>query len=558
MNPLSAARSPKTSPAVLAQLAREDALYIRRAVAENPNAPADALTALADDEGIDVRRAVARHANSPAMALAALARDSDSWVRMSVARNPNSPAEVLSTLSTDKDSDVRWTVAGNPNTPPATLIALARDKKLYVRESVGENPSTPIEVLSAFVADDTLKASVASNPNASVAHLVQLATNHSEFTRICALRNPGLPALLLDEIVAAGNDEVRISVAESSRVAECPEAMDRLAHVAKSKVRVALAKNSSVPESVLQVLANDKLKSVRDAVARNPNAPSEAKSNKPLTARERAAVVLAQDLTPHDIEVLREDKYHAVQVAAIIRGYELGFFSYQAALNLVNSYSRSVTSPLMDDVVDSWTRSQSPELLKLLPALQADQNFASAVSAGRCTEESKLLVLAELRLPLVCWAIANSEPLTEPLLRALADAPASSFRTDGENYSSSVSPGVIWAGDYVRRIPQVIVALHPDTPPDVIEELARARSKYVRAAVVSRDDLPDVLRAKLAKDKQPIVRAACAGRENCTVDELARFALDPDVEVRRAAHDHARATAEVKASAALLGLELRD
>ena len=556
MNKFNAARRRDTSPDVLTQLSTDSSHYVRQGVAENPNTPGHVLAVLIDDDGPYVRPGLARNPSTPAPTLVELAGDSDWSIRKAVASNPNTPSRVLITLSTDEDWNVRNGAASNPKTPSKTLVTLAADAQDYVRQTVAENSCTPIRVLSVLASDTSwiIRSVVASSPRASVDVLTTFATGESDWIRATALANPALPVALLGELAANANESIRKSVAESPRVAECPPAMELLARDPKSKVRVALAKNANVPEWILEVLAGDKLKSVRDAVMRNPSAPIAAKEQKPMTAREHAAFVLAQDLTIQEIDGLGQNKYQAVQVAAIVRGCELGLIPYDEALAAIDNYSRSVISQLLNDVVDSWNRSLSSELYKLLLELYPDEHFASAVSSGRCTEESRLLVLAKSRLPRTCWAVATSESLTEPLLRALIDAPASSDSTDGEDCSSLVGPGVIWAGDYLRRIPQVIVALHPDTPADLFEQLARARSKYVRAAMASREDLPQQLRATLAKDKQSVVRASCARWDNCSVEELARFAVDRDVEVRRAAHDHARATEEVKATAALMGL----
>jgi hypothetical protein len=92
---------------ILAILAQDEDVDVRRYVASNPHTPAETLSALATDEDANVRYRIASNAHTPVETLSALATDAHYDVRCCVAKNPQTPAEVLATLATDAYADVR-------------------------------------------------------------------------------------------------------------------------------------------------------------------------------------------------------------------------------------------------------------------------------------------------------------------------------------------------------------------------------------------------------------------------------------------------------------------
>jgi hypothetical protein len=73
-----------------------------------------------------------------------LAKDEHISVRVAVARNPSAPVGVLEQLAKDYyDMGVHAAVARNPSTPVGVLEQLAKDDDIGVRVAVARNPSTP-------------------------------------------------------------------------------------------------------------------------------------------------------------------------------------------------------------------------------------------------------------------------------------------------------------------------------------------------------------------------------------------------------------------------------
>jgi Leucine rich repeat variant len=154
---LQTARDHGTSPAVLAALAADDSVEVRRLVAENPNSPPAALLRLAGDGRDRVLLAITRNPKvRPEVLgniLADLAGDESTAVREAVAKNHGTPARVLSFLAHDASLEVRSDVAANPSTSPATLTLLFGDKDESVIEKIGANSSAPPDLRAAAKAE---------------------------------------------------------------------------------------------------------------------------------------------------------------------------------------------------------------------------------------------------------------------------------------------------------------------------------------------------------------------------------------------------------------------
>jgi hypothetical protein len=109
---------------------------VRIDVAENPSASGVALTLLASDKVRFVRSAVASNRSTPVQVLEILAKDSDVLVAGSVATNTATPLEVLQLLARSTDPRLRFGITINSATPKNILESLAKDDSRQVREQV--------------------------------------------------------------------------------------------------------------------------------------------------------------------------------------------------------------------------------------------------------------------------------------------------------------------------------------------------------------------------------------------------------------------------------------
>ena len=120
------AKDPRTTAAILVQLADDAHCYVRSYVAENPNTPVDTLKQLACDPSQGVRGSVAMNPNTTDQIFQILANDYDRWVRKMVASHTKDKV-LLEKLAQDDDPEIRWSVAYNLNTPADILGGLLYD-----------------------------------------------------------------------------------------------------------------------------------------------------------------------------------------------------------------------------------------------------------------------------------------------------------------------------------------------------------------------------------------------------------------------------------------------
>lgn len=110
-------------------------LYI---CAGNDQTPVDVLAQLAYDRSIPVRRRVAENPRTPIAILEKLAADPDKDVRIAVSENGSTPAGLLLRIACTDCSDVRYAIAENSHTPRQILCMLMRDENPYIADRAGK------------------------------------------------------------------------------------------------------------------------------------------------------------------------------------------------------------------------------------------------------------------------------------------------------------------------------------------------------------------------------------------------------------------------------------
>ena len=84
----------------------------------------------------------------------------------------------------------------------------------------------------------------------------------------------------------------------------------------------------------------------------------------------------------------------------------------------------------------------------------------------------------------------------------------------------------------LRTKEQEDIAAEPETPPDILRELGKSRSKTVRKVVAGNPNTPVETLIKLSKDKQEFVRSSVARNPNTPVDILIELSKDEDSYVK--------------------------
>ena len=263
----------------------------REKMASNPNTPVPLLEKLALDKNKDVRCELASNPNTPVPLLEKLALDKNKDVRCHVASNPKVPISLLEKLALDKNKDVRCHVAFNPKVPISLLEKLALDKNKDVRCHVAFKPEVPIPLLEKLALDKNnwVRLNVALNPKTSVPILIplleKLALDKDSGVRFYVASNPNTPVPLLEKLALDKNKDVREKVASNPNtpvrlrenfdkdywlsgdiVAALFPLVEEIPLEQSVAIRHGVASNPNTPSSVLEKLATDVDKDVRQKV----------------------------------------------------------------------------------------------------------------------------------------------------------------------------------------------------------------------------------------------------------------------------------------------------
>lgn len=184
-----------------------------------------------------------------------------------------------------------------------TMHLLATSHYDWVLRAVADDPRISYEDLDALSHNtySRVRASAARNPKATVTMLERLAFDKDEEVRLSVLWNPRTPSELA-EIISTRRSKTLSDVLKARNPDIRPEELERFCSGYSSKyesdphtlARTEAAQNPAASAILLDTLARDSYREVRQAVVRNVNAPDRviavAKSNEtptPLKGNER-------------------------------------------------------------------------------------------------------------------------------------------------------------------------------------------------------------------------------------------------------------------------------
>jgi hypothetical protein len=411
----------------------------------------------------------------------------------------------------------------------ATLNMLPTDPEAII--SLLSNRTTPSETLAAIRAayrdrfdSPDIQAALAAHRTSKQALLRHLAASSSKAVRLALARNPNTPADIMGELAVDSHQPVRVAVAKSKST-PVSVLMDMAQAEPTAQVAKVLAGNSALRSTTEgQALA--------ERLAEDGNA---RKRPRPASVKVRVDELFASNPTRKQLDALKSDKSASVRWAAVIRGYELGAFPPEAAVNLIRE------TPQARQVLEArWHETKNLRIADVMIEAGSDHILATAIRNDEITDPVRIEAIVHARLPASCWAIATTMKLTPELLRYLSLVPSFSWEVWDPLPAEDLRVGMVFTPipntsfplGHVACHTQVIVALHPLTPRDVLDRLVKARSRYVRAALAERPFENGLER--LAADKEPEVRAAVARSSGLTPAIRTLLEGDADPLVRAA------------------------
>jgi hypothetical protein len=557
---------------ILTLLSRDPHPDVRTEVAGNKKTPQHLLKKLATDPEENVVAAVAGNPSVAAADILVFAAHPSVKIRAGVAGNPNISLDLLTQFANEQEEPIQIQVAKNPATPPHILNSMYRNA---VNKNVGSwiigNPNLDDETLEAIgLSPDTdayVQQTIALNPRTPSHVIAHLASSTEQWVRSAVtrriLQGQEVPFHVIAALASDDNEYIRTNMACYPHLTV--ELIDTLSRDPKGDVRASVAWNKATPPDILTRLANDKLKTVRKAAAENPNTPTDAQVDpEKLTPGEKGLAAVKAATTWEILEPMLDHKMLIVRARAALRSYELGFIALDELARRLNRETLSTqhVSNWFDEF-EKENRHTENVFLEVAAAVGHDYRIRRLMVNGTTYNHQQIMwILDQKTFPMTIWHIAHNHTLTGEMLAKIAFAPEYSWPTSMTNTlelenlkNATVLPaGVLLYDDKIVRNPQLFAAAHPDTPEETIDLLRLSNSKHVKAALLRRNDVTLDDLKKAMKRKDDALRIAVAQHPLVTDEMLLQLAGDPNVKVRNAALAHPRATDDMKALAAVLGL----
>lgn len=484
--------------------------HLRIVVAGNPASPAKLLARLARDQDIHVRRAVASNPNTLWSALEDLAKE----FPYEVLHNPVGQLQILTHPNKIRSNDVFWSillqVAEIPalwwnwltSQPAASTNQAVRLHIQYAGEASHpygvsrqgeERPLlTLVDLLTAACAQGVSLPPLPENIQTGKPRLTieQIATEHLRWLASCVEKpirqgvawRPQTPGEALQALALDEDEQVRRAVASNEQAPA--EVLHGLAEDKEVHIRSAVAGNTQAPAKLLQMLAHDPLDVVRQAVASHPQAPGEAlwvlAQDRSVDIRERVASNAQAPLEL--LQILAQDKERLIRMAT------------------------------------AQNARASVEILSLL-AQDQRAGVRQNVAAHPQTPVTILYRLARDRSAGVRWNVASHPQAPVEILHMLSlDAHA-----------------------IVRQK----VASHPQVPGQILQDLALDQDKFVRRQVALHPQTSEPVLQTLALDQDKLVRRQLALHPQIPLQTLHILARDADAPTRRNVASQCQAPEEI-------------
>jgi hypothetical protein len=555
------------SSATLEKLAQDSEQSVRYGVAENPHTPSSVLEILTNPIEIYIAAAVLKHKNCTPEIFRTIAKgeiDSD-WLPeplLSLA-----PKELILDIYNRAPQSKRYYILKNPLAPETLLLELLEQAAPQEAYSALVN-SIPFLLKREEISQELFLALLKSAPETT---LFQFAgyKNHSQAS--------------VDAIIAKKSVELKISLIGNSSIHG--DMLLSLIGDKSKKVQSALREKTYFghhPDGSFKALPYENRDSLWAALESGAAAPSKKK----LTQNSAIEEIFSSNFTKNEFEEVSQlylestsaksfeptnphpwlaaasssDQRNRIIACVRVRAAQLGILKPESLRDepyfyVMPRFEGAVFKYLMDPFFETLD-DLNYRIIKSLGEL--NRIIVGGYSKIPNLQKSHILELIELKDPYFNWVVANNYPLDADVLTALAPSLAyrhSTYKEESDSSKLKFGERAFYSssGYRIESHPAAIVAVHPETPADVIDKLRKSSNQYIRGLFIEDDRLySDEALKRGMKDKSEYVRALVAAHPNTTPEMLETLASDKDVTVRTAVKANPRTPKEVKAMMALL------
>ena len=290
-------------------------------------------------------------------------------------------------------------------------------------------------------------------------------------------------------------------------------------------------RSAKCPVSLLKKFAHHKDYRLRWAVACHKNTPPEILSEYARNEKEEIKVrcwALGHPSLPEDV-------YQEV-VAAVMKKQSIPYETDEEAVELKQVIAGSPRTPI--DVQ-----------LQLAADTKSDSNEGHligyrAVLAGSASDPAVLAILSDSDEYDICYHLALNNNVTEQILSKIIE------KKDTNLLSKIISFNKNLTQVHLRRIYELIgndssLAKREDIPTDILREMAKTGSIWVRGGAAGNPTLPVDLWDTMMTDQSAVVRESLARNEALTAETLKKMSEDEDERVRRGVADNPNTSEDI-------------
>ena len=431
------------------------------------------------ERDLETVKVIAAHPSTPRSALLKVMASKSPHVLATLAGNPALLESDLKTLvarlQAIRDYDTRERLAALSTIPDVVARALSRDGVWSVRAALARNGGVSVEVLSRLASDKEpyVRAAVVENANAPAELVTPVATElltasvdqllSNVIETVCRRGDLGLTTSLLetalDKLAKSRLRDPDLRCVAAAHEYTSAKTLARLAKSADEDVRRTVARNPTTPSEVLAVLATDAHPFVRLAAASNDALDVDLLAGLAYDDEPRVRVSVARNgrLDPTLIRELLHDKDRDVRLAALRNPSVRSDDKAQAEQEREQAWRAAAPSnAVVQEMVlntraevrvqPAWDRRTTPDVLRFLAGDRRSATVRRAVAANPNAPVDVLASLADDKDEEVRQAVAFNGATPSSVLSELADR------------------GIDLA---------ILVALNPDTQPEILDRLGQ-------------------------------------------------------------------------------------
>jgi Leucine rich repeat variant len=312
---LSIAQRENVSESVLATLAQYSAIAVRLYLAKHHTTPHSILEILAETSEPnlsfrqEIHQKIAKNPNTPLALVEKLVSQNDKKVKQAIATRADLPKHILIELANDYRIHTMNFLAQNLHISANVLIELASHPELRVRQMVASHPNTPENILAEAAKSAELYYHVAQNPSASANLLDDLAQHQQNQVWGAIAVNPSTPGYVLERIAQNRTHDLLIAQHPNATPQLLQQVLWRLAIDERFSVRKYVAKHPHTPMHILIAWVR-KEPLLRPWIAQNPNIQPQILEilARDVSVQVRIAVASNPNTPNHLLEQLAKDR----------------------------------------------------------------------------------------------------------------------------------------------------------------------------------------------------------------------------------------------------------